>query len=96
MITAGDEEAIDKKVESDFEVVLCSDHDFNLFKDVRFKSNHEIQIDTVSGFVTFNTGENVRYVRKNLASVGLFLTTFAYVSYLYRELQVDNKTLNKL
>ena len=93
MITSGEE--IDKKVGNDFEVVLCSDHDFNLFKDVRFKSNHEIQIDTVSGFVTFNTGENMRYMRRNLTSIGIFLTAFAYVSYLYRELQVD-KTLKKL
>ena len=93
MITSGEE--MDKKVENDFEVVLCSDHDFSLFKDVRFKSNHEIQIDTVSGFVTLNTGENMRYVRRNLASIGIFFTTFAYVSYLYRELKVD-KSLKKL
>ena len=37
------------------EVLLCSDFDFRLFKDIRFDPQHEVHIDVQSGTVQYNS-----------------------------------------
>ena len=71
------------------EVVLCSDHDFSLFKDMKFKLQHEIRIDSETNMITHNSGYNLRYGMRNTVSIAVFLGTFGYISYLYNEFSVN-------
>ena len=70
------------------EVVLCSDHDFQLFGDLRFNPNHEIHIDVMTGQIVYNSAQNTRHALNNAFAVGLALTTSVYVGYMYKQFTV--------
>ena len=67
------------------DLMLCSDHDFSFFREVRFNSSHEIQIDVQTGEIIFNTADNWRHYLRNLVSLGVFFATSVYVGYVYNE-----------
>ena len=71
------------------DVVLCSDHDFQLFKEVRFKPQHEMHVDVATNLVVYNSAQNWRYWTLNIVSVGLFTATLVYAGHLYVEFQLD-------
>ena len=87
---------VNKNGDGSFEMILCSDHDFKLFKDLRFKPWHEIWVSTTTrgeggggaddenATISYNSGQNLRHRASNLLSLGLFLSTFAYVTYVYQ------------